>query len=47
MRIWGNSKYEGVDTHKYKLERHREYLRRKKNYKQLAQYEAKLQEVER
>lgn len=41
MEIWGG-KYEGRDTHKYKLQRRREYLRRKRNYKSLADYEKRL-----
>lgn len=43
MEIWGDpKKYESNDTHQYKLQRRREYLRRKHNMKMLAEYEAKI-----
>ena len=43
MEIWGNpKKFESTQTHQYKLQRRREYLRRKHNMKMLAEYEAKI-----
>ena len=45
MRIWGDKKYETAEYHKYKLQRRRSYLKRKKDLEKAQAYEVKAMEI--
>lgn len=45
MRIWGDKKYESPEYHKYKLQRRRSYLKRKKDLAKAQAYEVKAMEI--